>query len=168
MKLTIPILILFIFLWSGCQNKPDNRSSSKTPTESELIELNKSLITEDRGVITEYLSKSQQTFSETNTGLWYSILSEGSGEKVKTGDNVTFDFECTLLDGSPCYSGSQTIRVGYAGAERGVTEGLQMMNRGSDYKFVIPPYLAYGHTGDGGRIPGRAILVYRIRIKEIN
>ncbi|MBE0678733.1 MAG: FKBP-type peptidyl-prolyl cis-trans isomerase [Bacteroidales bacterium] len=168
MKLTIPILILLIFLCSGCQNKPDNRSSSKVPSESELIDLNKSLITKDRGVITEYLGKSRQSFSETNTGLWYSILSEGNGEKVKTGDNVTFDYECTLLDGSPCYSGSQTIRVGYAGAESGVTEGLQLMNRGSDYMFIIPPYLAYGHTGDGGRIPGRAILVYRIRIMDIN
>lgn len=168
MKLTIPILILCIFLSAGCQNKPDNRSSSRGRSESELIDLNKSLITKDRGIITEYLSKSQQIFSETNTGLWYSILSEGIGEKVKTGDNVTYDYECTLLDGSLCYSGSQTIRVGYAGAESGVTEGLQLMNRGSDYLFIIPPYLAYGHTGDGGRIPGRAILRYRIRIKEIN
>ncbi|MFN2313712.1 MAG: FKBP-type peptidyl-prolyl cis-trans isomerase [Bacteroidales bacterium] len=166
MKLIIPILL--IFLWPGCQNKPDNKSSSKARTESELIDLNKSLITKDRGIITEYLSKSQQIYSETNTGLWYSILTEGSGEKVKTGDNVTFDYECTLLDGSPCYSGSQTIRVGYAGAESGVTEGLQLMNKGSDYRFIIPPYLAYGHTGDGSRIPGRAILIYRIRIMEIN
>jgi FKBP-type peptidyl-prolyl cis-trans isomerase len=168
MKLTIPILILSVLACSGCQNKPDNRSSSKAPTESELIDLNKSLITKDRRVITEYLGRNRQPFSETNTGLWYSILSEGSGEKVKTGDNVTFDYECTLLDGSPCYSGSRTIRVGYSGAESGVTEGLQLMNRGSDYLFIIPPYLAYGHTGDGGRIPGRAIIVYRIRIMEIN
>jgi len=162
------VTILLLILLSGCQNKPDSRSSTKPRTESEMIDLNKSLITQDRGVITEYLNRNPNTFIETNTGLWYHVLSEGQGEKVKTGDNVTYDYECTLLDGSPCYSGTQTIRVGYAGAERGVTEGLQMMNRGSDYLFIIPPYLAYGHTGDGDRIPGRAILLYRIRIKEIN
>ncbi len=166
MRSTLTILLLLLL--AACQNKPDSRSPSVSTADTDLIDLNKSLITHDREVINEYLGKSRQSFSETNTGLWYSVLSEGNGEKVKAGDNVTFDYECTLLDGSPCYSGSQTIRVGYAGAERGVTEGLQLMNAGSDYMFILPPYLAYGHTGDGARIPGRAILVYRIRIKEIN
>jgi len=166
MRLLTAILILTCL--AGCQNKPDNRSSVQTRTESELIELNKSLINQDRTVIAEYLSSSDRTFTETNTGLWYSVLTEGTGGTVKTGNSVTFDYECTLLNGSPCYSGTQTIRVGYAGAESGVTEGLQLMQVGSDYLFIIPPYLAYGHTGDGDRIPGRAILIYRIRIKEIS
>ena len=166
MKLLIPILTLLLF--SGCQNKPDSRSSSQTRTETELIDLNKSLITQDRAVIIDYLSKSERDFSETNTGLWFSILSAGVGDTVKTGDNVTYDYECTLLNGTVCYSGSQTIRVGYAGAESGVTEGLKLMQKGSDFLFILPPYLAYGHTGDGDRIPGRAILVYRIRVKDIS
>lgn len=166
MKLFIPILILLIF--SGCQNKPDSRSSSQTRTEAELIDLNKSLITQDRAVIADYIGKSDRTFSETNTGLWYSVLSEGKGDTVNTGDDVTYDYECTLLNGTMCYSGSQTIRVGYAQAESGVTEGLKLMQEGSDFLFIIPPYLAYGHTGDGDRIPGRAILVYRIRVKDIS
>lgn len=168
MRQTIPILILLLLLPTGCQNKPDKKSMSETPTEKELIDLNKSLIAKDRVIITEYLAKTGKSFSETNTGLWYGVNVTGEGRKVRTGDNVTYDFECTLLDGTPCYRGTQTLRVGYAGAESGVTEGLQMMNKGSDYIFIIPPYLAYGHTGDGDRIPGRAILVYRIRIKEIN
>ena len=69
-----------------------------------------------------------------------------------------------MIMNAPCLTeylataASQTIRVGYAGAESGVTEGLQMMSEGSDFIFIIPPYLAYGHTGDGDRIPGRAIL----------
>lgn len=166
MKLFIPILILLLF--PGCQNKPDSRSSSQTRTETELIDLNRSLITQDRAVITDYISKSELPFSETNTGLWYSVLAEGIGDTVNTGDNVTYDYECTLLNGKICYSGSQTIRVGYTGAESGVTEGLHLMQEGSDFVFIIPPYLAYGHTGDGDRIPGRAIIVYRIRVKDIS
>jgi len=166
MKLFVPILILLLF--SCCQNKPDSRSSSQPRTEAELIDLNKALITQDRAVITDYISKSDRTFSETNTGLWYSVLAAGIGDTVNTGDDVTYDYECTLLNGTMCYSGSQTIRVGYAGAESGVTEGLKLMQEGSDFLFILPPYLAYGHTGDGDRIPGRAILVYRIRVTDIS
>jgi len=160
--------ILILLIIPGCQNKPDNRSATHNRTESELIELNKSLISQDRTIITDFIKSSERTYSETNTGLWYSILTEGTGGTAKTGNNVTYDFECTLLNGSPCYSGTQTIKLGYTGTESGVTEGLQLMQEGSDYMFILPPYLAFGHTGDGDRIPGRAILIYRIRIKDIS
>ncbi len=161
------IFILLIILIAGCQNKPDSRSSAVKHSGADLIEINKTLISEDRKAISEFVGKSDLEFKETDTGLWYSILNRGSGDTVRTGDNVSFDFECKLLNGNPCYSGTQTIRVGYTGAESGVTEGLQMMQKGSDFLFIIPPYLAHGLTGDGDRIPGRAILVYRIRIKDI-
>jgi len=162
------LFILLLLAVTACQNKPDSRSSAAKPSGTNLIEINKSLITEDRETICDFIGKSEHLFTETNTGLWYSILEKGTGDTVRTGDNVSFDFECTLLNGSPCYSGTQTIRVGYTGSESGVTEGLQMMQEGSDYLFIIPPYLAYGLTGDGDRIPGRAILIYRLRIKDIS
>ena len=154
-------------LAAGCQNKPDTRSTAAPRTEDELIQINRTMITQDREQINGYLKKTNRQFTETNTGLWYSVLENGSGPSVKTGDNVSYDFECTLLNGEPCYSGTQTIRVGYTDAGSGVTEGLQLMQEGSDYLFIVPPYLAFGLTGDGGKIPGRAILLYRIRIKDI-
>ncbi len=164
----IVVTLILIVLVTGCQNKPDNKSKAAPRSEAELIELNKSMISQDRDAITTFLGKTSRTFTETNTGLWYSVIENGAGPKVKTGDNVSYDFECTLLNGNQCYSGTQTIRVGFSDAGSGVTEGLQMMQKGSDYLFIIPPYLAFGLTGDGGKIPGRAILVYRIRIKDIS
>lgn len=162
------LTILIIFLVPGCQNKPDNRSTATPLTEAELIELNRSMISRDRETITAFLDGSSRKFTETNTGLWYSVIENGAGPTVKTGDNVSYDYECTLLNGNPCYSGTQTIKVGFSDAGSGVTEGLQLMQKGADYLFIVPPYLAYGLTGDGAKIPGRAILVYRIRIREIS
>jgi FKBP-type peptidyl-prolyl cis-trans isomerase FkpA len=165
MRKVIPIL--FLVLTTGCLNKPDSRSSVKPASEKDLIELNRSLITSDRELITDYIGKSDLKFIETETGLWYSIVEKGGGEAIKTGDDVSYSYDCKLIDGKPCYSGSNTLRVGYASVERGVTEGLQLMKPGSDYIFIIPPYLAHGLTGDGQRIPGRSILIYRIKIKEV-
>jgi len=165
MRKAIPILILILI--TGCLNKPDSRSSAKPASETDLIELNRSLISSDRELITDYISKSDLSFRETETGLWYSIVEKGGGEAIKTGDDVSYYFECKLIDGNPCYSGSNKLRVGYASVERGITEGLQLMKPGSDFIFIIPPYLAHGHTGDGRKIPGRSILIYRIKIKEV-
>lgn len=165
MRIAVPIL--FLLFMTGCLNKPDNKSSAKPASGTDLIELNRSLITSDREVITDYVSKSDLSFRETETGLWYSIVEKGGGDAITTGDDVSYYFECKLIDGNPCYSGSNTLRVGYASVERGVTEGLQLMKPGSDYIFIIPPYLAHGLTGDGRKIPGRSILIYRIRIKEV-
>ena len=162
------VFLLTLLITAGCQNKPDNRSQAGKTSGTDLIEINKSLIAEDHATILAFIGKSDLVFTETNTGLWYSILEHGSGDTVRTGDDVKFDFECTLLNSTPCYSGIQTVRVGYTGAESGVTEGLKMMQVGSDYLYIIPPYLAYGLTGDGNKIPGRAILIYRIRIKDID
>lgn len=167
MKL-LTAIFLIVLLASQCQNKPDSKSTAKAPSEADLIEMNRFLISQDKEVIKDYLSKTDRQYEETGTGMWYSVISGGDGQKIKTGDNVTFDYECSVIDGETCYSGSQTLKVGFADAGSGVTEGLQLMSQGSDYLFIIPPYLAYGITGDGNKIPGRAILIYRIRIKEVN
>src|SRR5665647_1949778 len=104
MRTVIHILILISL--TGCLNKPDNKRSVKQASETDLIELNRSLITSDRETITEYISKSDISFKETETGLWYSIVDKGGGEAIKTGDDVSYYFECKLIDGNPCYSGS--------------------------------------------------------------
>ncbi|MZQ80527.1 MAG: hypothetical protein GT599_11255, partial [Bacteroidales bacterium] len=103
MRLT-PYIVAIAVIAAGCQNKPDSRSKASPPTNTELIELNRSLITQDRHTINDWVSKSDRSFTETSTGLWYSILGHGSGPTIKTGDNVNFDYECTLLNGNPCYS----------------------------------------------------------------
>jgi hypothetical protein len=166
MKPALPIILMLLTI--GCLNKPDTKSTSQPSAQPDLIELNRSYVNKDREIISDYIAGSSLHFSETKTGLWYSMIAQGAGETIKPGDNVIFNYECTLINGDPCYNGSRTLRVGYADAESGVTEGLQMMKQGSDFLFIIPPYLAYGITGDGKKIPGRSILLYRIRIKGIN
>ena len=157
-----------MLLASQCQNKPHSKGTAEIPSEADLIEMNRSLISRDKEVIKDYLKKADRQYKETGTGMWYSVISVGDGRNIQTGDNVTFDYECSIMDGETCYSGTQTLKVGFADAGSGVTEGLQLMSQGSDYLFIIPPYLAYGITGDGNKIPGRAILIYRIRINEVN
>lgn len=167
MKRLIPLVFAIVIFLSGCLSRPDSKSSDPRNNDRDLIEYNRSLLVKDRALITAYTEKEKLPVKETLTGLWFLETKSGDGRKIELGNNVKFDFECSLLDGTLCYRGTSTLRVGYADAASGVTEGLQMMNTGSEYLFIIPPYLAYGHTGDGNKIPGRSILIYRIRIREV-
>jgi FKBP-type peptidyl-prolyl cis-trans isomerase FkpA len=48
----------------------------------------------------------------------------------------------------------------------GWTEGLQLMNEGSTYRFVIPSDLAYGQYG-AGPIPPEAVLVFTVELLSV-
>jgi len=39
-----------------------------------------------------------------------------------------------------------------------------MLKPGGEAIFIIPPFLAYGLIGDGGKIPPRAIIIYDVSI----
>ena len=45
--------------------------------------------------------------TETQTGLWYQILLKGEGETFRENDNVIMEYECSLLDGTRCYSSNE-------------------------------------------------------------
>jgi FKBP-type peptidyl-prolyl cis-trans isomerase len=50
----------------------------------------------------------------------------------------------------------------------GWTEGMQLMPKGSKYKFFIPYNLAYGERGAGQDIPPYSTLVFEIELLKVN
>lgn len=166
-KRTIIFILLFTAITSCRNNNGTNQAVGK-PDGNKIIEMNKYLITKDRELITSYCERKDIKAVESPTGLWYSVIKSGNGAQVRDGDLITFEYECSLLDGTLCYSsegsGHMTTRVGYSTIESGLLEGLKMMNHGAEYIFILPPYLAHGVPGDGDRIPGRSVIVYRIKI----
>jgi FKBP-type peptidyl-prolyl cis-trans isomerase FklB len=48
----------------------------------------------------------------------------------------------------------------------GWTEGLQLMPVGSKWRLTIPPYLAYGATGAGGKIKPHAALIFEVELLQ--
>lgn len=106
----------------------------------------------------------------TASGLQYQVLRQGSGAKAERTDTVAVHYEGRLIDGTifdSTYQRGQPAIFPVDQVIPGWTEGLQLMNAGAKYRFVIPPSLGYGTRGAAGIIPPGATLVFDVELLAI-
>jgi FKBP-type peptidyl-prolyl cis-trans isomerase len=117
-------------------------------------------------------NKKRPEVIETESGLQYEVIVEGTGAKPSgprakvlthyhgtTIDGVVFD--SSVLRNEPISFGLNQVITGW-------TEGLQLMPTGSKYKLYLPHHLAYGERGAGADIPGGATLIFEVELLKTN
>ena len=107
----------------------------------------------------------------TPSGLQYEVLREGAGASPKASDKVRVHYKGALINGEEfdsSYKRNEPTEFGVGEVIKGWTEGLQLMKKGANYRFVIPPQLGYGEMGtpDGG-IPPNSTLVFEVELLDI-
>ena len=117
-------------------------------------------------------NKSNPKVKTTASGLQYEVLQEGDGKtKPKASDVVQVKYTGKLLDGtvfdSTDKNGGAPMDINLGGVIKGWTEGIQLMSKGSKYRFYIPSDLAYGDQGAGGAIPGGATIIFDVELVSI-
>jgi FKBP-type peptidyl-prolyl cis-trans isomerase FkpA len=164
------VIIFLIVQLISCRDDPGKSSLKNKPGLNEMADLNKYLVQKDRERIKNYIERKSLRMNESATGLWYQIKKEGTGNAFKDNEKVVFDYECSLLDGTRCYSssdlGPKEVILGKSQIEPGLNEGLRLLRHGAEAIFIIPPYLAYGLIGDRKMIPSRAVIVYKVNILQ--
>lgn len=167
------LAILFsILLVAGCDPPVQEQKEQSTDVVSEqLIRANQYMQQRHQDQISAFLDRVGWNAEVTPSGLWIVIRKPGEGRRITENSRVTYTFESTLLDGTPCYSASvehpKEIVVGQGALESGVEEGLKKLLEGSDAVFLIPPHLAHGNFGDREKIPGNSVLIYSLKVLKV-
>lgn len=108
--------------------------------------------------------------SVTESGLQYEVVTASEGAMPTQDDTVSVHYVGTLMDGTEFDSSiarGQPAEFPLSGVIPGWTEGLQLMNVGSKFRFVIPSDLAYGERGAGEAIGPGETLVFEVELLEI-
>jgi FKBP-type peptidyl-prolyl cis-trans isomerase FklB len=103
------------------------------------------------------------------SGLQYSIMKEGTGEKPASTDKVKVHYHGTLIDGSVFDSSvdrGEPAEFGVTQVIQGWVEALQLMPVGSKWKLFIPSNLAYGPQGPPSIGPNQ-VLIFEVELLEI-
>lgn len=107
-------------------------------------------------------------YQTTASGLRYQVLKPGEGPHPTASDVALIDYTGKLEDGKvfDTTKGKQPAPLPVAGSIPGFSEGLQLMRKGSTFRFKIPPELAYGAQGAGGVIPPNSTLEFEVTLHE--
>ena len=166
--LKLSVFILFVMLLASCNKEEEPPRIINTP-EMEAEQIANWLDTmaaRDKHVYS--------LISDTGTLLYYIKLdSIGTGELVKTGDEVTVNYEGIFLDGTPFdgtngFTFTQRDTVKAKQMIEGWYNGVQLMKKGETAAFLIPSAQAYGATGSAyGIIPPYTPLIFVIEVTDI-
>ena len=104
----------------------------------------------------------------TASGLQYQVISQGTGARPGPTDTVQVTYVGSFVNGevfddSSKHEGGGPASIPLAGVIPGFREGIQMMQVGGHYKFVIPANIAYGAQPQNG-FPPNATIIFDVNL----
>ncbi len=121
-----------------------------------------------------FLKTNNLTGVKTNSGLYYVITKEGTGNSPAVGDEVSMNYTGMFLDGNKFDSNLDSsfghvtplnFPLGQGRVIRGWDEGIMLLKKGTKAKFILPSAIGYGANGSG-KIPANTILQFDVELLD--
>ena len=131
--------------------------------EIELLDLDYEKENEDE--ILNYLKENDLDALKSNSGLFYIIEKEGSGNLPDANSTVTVNYKGYYSDGK-VFDQNDNITFSLQQVIAGWTEGITYLKKDGSGVLLIPSKLAYGSRDYNG-IPGGSVLIFDIDLLDI-
>lgn len=150
-----PLLVLTLLLLSACGSDSDSPTAFADATGQDAFLV---------------ANAAREGVTVTASGLQYEVLRAADGPMPGPDSVITVHYAGELTDGTEfdsSYARGEPNTFVLSGTIPGWVEGVQLMNVGSQFRFVIPAELAYGEQGAGTAIGPGATLVFEVELLEI-
>lgn len=156
---------------------------------AEAMEKMKQEAEEQKGIddelIKDFLAENSIEAEKTESGLYYMVTKETSGEKPESGDTVKVNYVGKLIDGTVFDTSYEDVAkeagvyneqreyvplefpIGKRRVISGWDEGIMLLNEGSEATLYIPSTLGYGPRGSGAVIPPNSTLIFDVELVEV-
>jgi FKBP-type peptidyl-prolyl cis-trans isomerase FkpA len=106
----------------------------------------------------------------SSSGLQFRTIKAGSGEPINPADAALMDYvltsdDGTVLDSSESHGGAQPFTMSQVFP--GFAEAMAKMRDGGEYRFTMPPRLAFGDKPPPQGFPKDTNLTFDVRVQKI-
>lgn len=106
----------------------------------------------------------------SDSGLQFRVVKEGEGEPISTADAALLDYVLTadngqVFDSSESHGGPQPFTASQVFP--GFAEAMDRMREGGQYRFTMPPNLAWGEGPPPPGFPAGSNLTFDVRVQKI-
>ncbi len=145
-------LSLVVFTAAGCLDSGDCKD--------------KTVQSEDQAM-RDYAAANAMIVAQHSSGMYYRILTQGTGATPTSSSQVSVTYTGKLLNGN-IFDQKLTPTALYplAGFIPGWQLGLPLIQKGGKIQLIVPSSLAYG-CKDSGPIPGNSILFFEIELVDV-
>lgn len=147
------VLAIIVTAFSGCEKDSYNAEEQMAT---------------DEALIADYITKNNIVAMRHSTGVYYQIISPGSGSVSYSASTVvTANYTGLLLDGTVFDTSSGTPRSFALGQViAGWQIGIPLIQKGGKIRLIIPSVLAYGNASQGS-VPRNAVLDFEIELTDV-
>jgi len=159
------VVITAIVLSTGClKNNSDDFGSQTCTYDSCAVKAPASEIQ----AVQKYLTDSSLTATQHCSGLFYNVVSEGTGAVPTPCSYITVKYTGKLTNGTVFDKSADggTYSQYLSNLIRGWVNGLPYVKKGGKILLYVPPTLGYG-SQQIGSIPGNSILVFEVELVDV-
>ncbi|MEL7222115.1 MAG: FKBP-type peptidyl-prolyl cis-trans isomerase [Bacteroidota bacterium] len=182
----IPLLLVIITLVIACGGEKAPPPEEAPPQQllvneddllmrlSAYLSTDTSRAAQEQNAIVDYAIENLLDVQATNTGLFYEIIQQGSGDSIHWGDFLIANYRGYLLDGTvfaDSYANKRPLDFYVGNMIDGWNEGLQLLQVGGKIRLLVPSHLGYKEEGlvsSMGRtiVAPHQVLVFEVEVLE--